>query len=134
MGKEDDKILSDLLGGIVAAAEKERKASDAYKELFKGSADIESLLRGLDLKMTQHVLNATSILDERFDYRKLPNEKKDEIFWILMSLPFLIRQTTKYIEKTQGSACCVDKAYYHIANQIREVLQSETPTKHKGQD
>ena len=124
--KIDEKVLGDLLGGIVALADKERKESDSYKDLFKGSNDMESLLRSLDFKMTDHVLNATKILGEKYGYNELSREKKDEIFWILMALPFLIRQTTKYIERTQGSACCVDKAYYHVAAEIKELLNGES--------
>ena len=123
--KIDEKVLGDLLSGIVALADKERKESESYKDLFKGSADMESLLRSLDFKMTDHVLNATKILGEKYGYNELSREKKDEIFWILMALPFLIRQTTKYIERTQGSACCVDKAYYHVAEEIKQLLEGD---------
>lgn len=124
--KDDEKVLADLLGGLAQAADREREASDSYKGLFKGSLDVESLLRSLDFKMTDHVLNATKILGEKYGYNELSREKKDEIFWLLMALPFLIRQTTKHIERTQGSSCCVDKAYYHVAEQIQEILRKET--------
>ena len=125
MKEADEKVLGDLLQGIVALADKERKESESYKDLFKGSADMESLLRGLNHKMTDHVLNATKIMGEKFGYNELSGEKKDEIFWILMALPFLLKQTEKYIVRTQGSSCCVDKAYYHVAEEIKGILNEQ---------
>lgn len=124
MSNLDNNALDNVLGGILAAADKERQASQSYKDLFEGSADVESLLRQTDRNMTRAVLDATKVLDVKFGYSEMPNDKRDEIFWLLMALPFLIRQTTKHIEKTQGMSCCVDKAYYHVANQIKEILGS----------
>lgn len=118
--RESAEALGGIFSGIIAAADKERKASESYKDLFTTSETLDGLLRALELKMTDHVLNATTILKEKYGYDRTP----DEAFMLLLALPFLANRLENYIEKTEGSACCVDKTYYVLAKNLRSALEA----------
>lgn len=111
--------LAAMLTDIVAVADKERENSDAYKDLFEGSSDIESLLRSTEHAMTDAVLSATSVLKKKFGYENISNEA----YYLLLALPIMEHTLEKHIKNTQGRSCSVDKTYYHLANQLREALE-----------
>lgn len=110
--------LKNVLGALIGAADSERESDKKYQDLFKGSADLESLLRNTELAMTDAVLNATKVLKDKLGYERVP----DEAFMLLLALPFLANRLEHYIEKSQGPACCVDKAYYHLAENLKAAL------------
>jgi len=115
------EALKSLMEGIIGVAEKERKASASYKLLFKRSNSMEGLLRNLEDEMTGHALNATTVLKEKYGYEKV----SDEAYILLLALPFLEYNLVRYIQKTEGPSCCVDKAYYILEKAITQALVGE---------
>lgn len=124
MGKE----LKTILDGIVAAADKEREQSEPYKDLFKSSDDLESLIYHLSHKMTTHVLNASKVLKDKFGYDKVP----DEAFYFLLAVPFLDNSLKKHVVSTQGSSVSSDKVRYHLAKELRTKLAQPLTNKRKS--
>jgi len=115
------EALKSVMEGIIGVAEKERESSDSYKLLFKRSNSMEGLLRNLEEVMTGHVLNATTVLKEKYGYKKV----SDEAYILLLALPFLEHNLVRYIEKTEGPSCSVDKAYYILEEAITQALIGE---------
>jgi hypothetical protein len=119
MAQSSEQQLKAMLDSLVKAAEDERTKSDRYKDLFKGSMDVESLLRSTEHAMIQAVLDATSVLKTKMGYERI----SDEAWYMLLALPFLTNTLEKHIEDTQGFACSVDKVYYHIAHNLEKALE-----------
>ena len=117
----EQNTLKDLVGGIVAAADLERSQSEAYKTLFTHVDGLEQLTRELNNIMTDSVLNASKVLKDKLGYDSVP----DEAYFMLLALPFLKKSTEKHIRATQGMSCCVDKTYWHLANELRKLLLKE---------
>lgn len=121
-GAADDstQALTDIMGGILRAADEERKKSESYKGLFTEDT-LDGLMRALDRKMIDSVLSATAVLKEKYGYEHVG----DDAFYILLAMPFLANKLEKYIEKTEGSACCVDKTYFLLGSLVKAALEAD---------
>jgi hypothetical protein len=116
MDTKSESAKSELGAMISALAESfanERKKSESYKELFGAGSSLTGLLRRLEHKMSMHVLDACEVLDERHGI-KVNNEQ----YHVLMALPLLVKIATKDVERNEGSACSVDKAYFMLSEQL----------------
>jgi len=115
MSKE--KISKDALGGILTSLAEsfasERKKQEPYKELFKAGSTHTGLLRDLETKMMGHVLDACEVFKERHGITL----NRDQ-FNVLLALPLLAKIAENDAKKNEGMACCVDKAYFMLSEQL----------------
>lgn len=116
------KELEQLLESLVVAATTEREKSESYKDMFEaGKEGHEGLLRNLQSKMTDNVLDACTVLEKK--YGRLGND----VFYFLMALPYLENKLIDHIQKTEGSVCSVDKAYYILSKSLQHLLDRRNP-------
>ena len=107
----DDKIveaLKSVMNGLLESANKKRRESNGYKDLFEVTGqNCEGLLRALELKISMLVWDAVTVIEDKF---KIKLDRAQ--FNVLQALPFIESELSNYISKTEGAACSVDKAYY----------------------
>ena len=106
--------LESVVDAIVKEADKEREESEPYKELFgEHGESIEGLLRKTEHEMTKIVLNMCHVLKEKYKCR-VP----DELFNIVLALPFVTNRLEKDIRDKEGMTYCVDKSYRLLSDII----------------
>ena len=107
-----------MIGSILELADKERKASEPYKNLFKKTEGkpLPIFLSEVEREMTGKVLDAIAILEER------GIKVNNEAYYFLLALPLTAHVLEKHIQKTEGSACCVDKTYHLLEKEFNKLL------------
>lgn len=117
MVDNDIKVaLQNVMEGLLKKAQEERLSSQSYKDLFEASRHgFEGLLRKLDLELTSLVLSAVEVIQQRTG-----GNVSNEIFNILLALPYISGELERNIQHHEGSCCCVDKSFYLLANYIQE--------------
>jgi hypothetical protein len=108
-----ENAMREMLQSIADTFAAERKKEEPYKELFKAGSSLTGLLRELETQMMGPVLDACEVMKER-----LGTTVNTEQFYVLLALPLLIKIATKNAEQHEGSACCVDKAYFIMSEQL----------------
>jgi len=111
--KVTDETFANMLTSLAQAFKDERQQTEPYKELFKAGSTHTGLLRELEVKMHSLVLDACEVYRERHGI-KLNNNQYN----ILLALPLLAKIAEHDAQKNEGSACCVDKAYYMLSEQL----------------
>lgn len=119
--KLDENTLGKMINAMADAFKKERQKEEPYKELFAAGSTHTSLLRELESKMTAHVLNACDVYNERHDMKINRNQ-----YHILLALPLLVKLAEKDAKQNEGMACCVDKAYFMISEQLKALGAEKT--------
>lgn len=106
------------MDGILVLADKERKASEPYKDMFKkvDPNNLEGTLRAIDSAMLKPVLDAHTALEVK------GMKIGDEAFYFLLSLPLAAHLLEKKIQKEEGHTCSVDKVYYLLAQEFEKLL------------
>lgn len=112
--KLNKDVLSQIMTSLADSFTKERKKKEPYKELFKAGSTHTGLLRDLELKMTNHVLDACDIYKERHGIEINKNQ-----YHVLLALPLLIKIAEIDATKNEGIACSVDKAYFMLSEQLK---------------
>ena len=107
-----------VVNGILEVADRERKASEPYKDMFKRTDKKPFCVQLMEVEgeMMRVVLNYHAILEEH-GY-KVSNEG----FRFLYSLPLLAHVLEKDIEEKEGSACCVDKTYRLLHQEFSKLI------------
>ena len=122
----DKKLHGDTLKNMMIAMAdaftKERQQTEPYKEMFKAGSTHTGLLRELETKMTAHVLDACDVYKERHGVEVNRNQ-----FHVLLALPLLAKIAEMDASQNEGQACCVDKAYFMLSEQIK-ALANLTPS------
>lgn len=110
--------IKQVIDGILQIAEKERKESKPYKDMFKrtGGKPFCVQLRDVESSMMDVVLNYSQILNE--NGYKVSNE----MFQFLYSLPLLVHVLEKDIVAKEGRACSVDKVYELLHKEFKKLL------------
>lgn len=115
MGSKITKeCLASVLDALVVKLEEETRDSEQYGDLFskvKGD-DFSYLLRDVQMKMTKIALDALQVVRD-----KTGKPTTAEMMDLFYALPFIAKELERIIEKEQGSACCVDKAF-HVLNRM----------------
>lgn len=109
----NENTLGEILTAMSNAFTNERKQQEPYKELFKAGSTHTGLLRDLQFKMSQHVIDACGVYKERHGIEINKNQ-----YHVLLALPLLAKIAEQDAQKNEGSACCVDKAYYILSEQL----------------
>ena len=116
--KDSPNLNENTLGNMIAAMAdvftKERQKEKPYKELFEAGSTHTGLLRELESKMTRHVLDACDIYKERHGMKINRNQ-----YHVLLALPLMVKLAKQDAKKNEGLACCVDKAYFILSEQLK---------------
>lgn len=117
--------IKKVIEGILEIADKERKESEPYKDMFKRTEGQPFCvqLRQVESDMMRVVLNYTQILKE--NGYKVSNET----FQFLYSLPFLVHVLEKDIVAKEGRTCSVDKVYRLLHQEFKKLLTPPKPPK-----
>jgi hypothetical protein len=114
--KLNEGTLKNMLCSLANAFTEERQKTKPYKEMFKAGSTHTGLLRELEAKMTDHVLDACDIYKERHGLKINKNQ-----FHVLLALPLLAKIAEMDAKKNEGMACCVDKAYFMLSEQLKSL-------------
>lgn len=106
-------ILKDMINSLAESFTEERKKQEPYKRLFKSGSTYTGLLRHLENQMIGHVLDACSIIEERQGVRV-----NEDQYRMLLALPLLVKLAEDDARKNEGSACCVDKAFFILSEKF----------------
>ena len=117
--KLDEDTLGDMLSAMASAFTEERRKKEPYKEMFKAGSTYTGLLRELESKMTSHVLDACDIYQERHGIKININQ-----YHVLLALPLLVKIAEKDAKNNEGLACCVDKAYFMLSEQLKALADA----------
>ena len=109
-----EDVFGDMLTALADSFKKERHEKEPYKELFKAGSTHTGLLRDLSSKMTRHVLDACDVYEVRHGVTINKNQ-----YHVLLALPLLVKIAEQDAIKNEGIACCVDKAYYMLSEQLK---------------
>lgn len=115
----DENTLGNMLTAMADAFTAERQQEQPYKELFKKGSTHTGLLRELESQMMGPVLDACDIYKERHGININKNQ-----FHVLLALPLLVKLAEKQVEAKEGAACCVDKAYFILSEQLINLSNS----------
>ena len=115
-GKLNEDTLKNMMSAMANAFTEERQKTKPYKEMFEAGSTHTGLLRELESKMTDHVLDACDIYKERHGAKVNKNQ-----FHVLLALPLLIKIAEMDAKKNEGMACCVDKAYFMLSEQLKSL-------------
>ena len=111
--------LEDIMGGIVAAADKEMKQTVLYKELSANSSDgVGKILEIYDMASSEVSMTMTSVVKEKYGIKRMD----DELYWFIREFPVAIDKLSKEIERTEGHVCCVDKAWSRHLAKFNELV------------
>jgi len=119
----NENTLGQLLTAMADGFTAERKKTEPYKELFKAGSTYTGLLRDLQHKMSSHVLDACTVFEERHGVTINHNQ-----YHILLALPFLAKVAEKQIAQQEGTACSVDKVYFMLSEQLKQLADEATET------
>lgn len=114
--KISQEALSNLLTTLAESFQKERQKSEPYKEMFKAGSTYTGLLRQLELPGESAALDACDVVERRF--KKKGN---NNLYEFLLAVPYLAYKLRKQIEKEEGSACCVDKAFFILSEHMKTI-------------
>ena len=128
---EDKKVNDDTLGDILTALSdaftKERHKTEPYKEMFKAGSSHTGLLRELHGRMISHVFDACDVYKKRHGVTINANQ-----YHILLALPLLVKIAEQNAKNNEGLACCVDKAYFMLSEQLK-ALAAPSPSSEETQ-
>ena len=109
----DGDLLENMFIALANAFTEERQKTDAYKELFGAGSSLTGVLRELEHQMTTNVLDACAVIKTRHGV-----EVNEVQYAVLQALPLLVKIATDDVERTEGPACCVDKAFYMLSEEL----------------
>jgi hypothetical protein len=119
---EFGQALGEVITGLAARFDEQRRQSDPWKELFAAS---EGGLRGL-LSEAQHktnsiILDLSSVIQEKFGLKRTSRKLYD----LLKALPFAMNQLRDHIQTEDSHSCCADKArmiyYEEVLAEIKRI-------------
>ena len=113
-----EDTLKAMFGALLEVADKERKSSEPYKDMFKRTDGKPFCvqLQQVEGDLMHIVLNYTQILKEH------GYEVSNETFRFLLALPILAHILEKDIVKKEGSVCSVDKVYTLLHKELKRLL------------
>ncbi len=120
MKKINDDVMSEMLTSLADSFTNERKKTEPYKELFKAGSSFTRLLRTLESQMMRSVLDACTVYKEKNGKSLNKNQ-----FNVLLALPLLVKVAENNASANEGMACCVDKAYYMVSEQLIKLGEDE---------
>lgn len=112
--KELETALKAVIGGLFQASIDARKKDPMYLKLWD-SDGIESLLRDVHHRQQVITLDMTQVLEEK--YKLKITERR---YNLCKSLQVMIKMIKDDVYKKEGISCCVDKAFYIVAQMLQQ--------------
>ena len=112
------ETLTNMLINLANAFTEERKKTEPYKEMFEEGSTYTGLFRHLEIKMTDHVLDACDVLKEKHGI-KVTNDQ----YHVLLALPLLVQMAERNAVDNEGLPCSVDKAHFILSEQFKALSE-----------
>lgn len=127
MSESFHEALDAVCTSLAERADAERRKEKPWAELWEASeGGLRSLLSEAEHQMMGPVLNLCDIIKKRFGIKKVSGKLYD----LLKALPLAMWDVRYYIEKTQGTSCCADKArqtyYEEVLAEINRIKGEES--------
>lgn len=106
--------LGGLLEALASSFKEERQKEEPYKEMFRAGSTFTDIFREMDHQMTTHVLDGCDVISERLGMRVNKAQYRT-----LLALPLLVQVAEEDAKRHEGSACCIDKAFYILSEQFK---------------
>jgi hypothetical protein len=124
--EEFGKALEDVIGGILARADVERRGTQAWKDLWGASEQgLQSLLSEADHQTSSTIITLGRVIEQRFGLKHL----SDKLYNLLKALPFAMNYVRDKINDEQGLSCCADKArrvyYEEVLAEIKHCQETQ---------
>lgn len=116
---EVTSALAEVLETMVAAFEKEREQSVAFKKMFAGGGSFTSLLRQVNHSCISGVLDGMQVMRGRYDV-----QCTKEVMEFMLAVPYLAYKLKHEIEERDGMCCCVDKTFFLLSEELKRVTGS----------
>ena len=113
---EHELNLTQMMEKLAASFTEERKKKEPYREMFKSGSSYTSLFRHLESEMGAHVLDACTVIKERYGMSVNRNQ-----YNFLLALPLLVKFATDDAIATEGLCCCVDKAFFMLSEEFKKL-------------
>ena len=113
-------VLENMLLGLADNLIKERRKTKPYKEMFEKGSKFTALFRHLNDVIEPHILDACDVLEEKHNLNV-----NDDQYNFLLALPLLAKISEELVEKKEGSCYCIDKAYFILSDQFKEMEENE---------
>ena len=115
--KLNEDTLKNMLTSLADAFRKERQQTEPYKEMFKAGSTYTGLLRHVEMECTRIALDACTVTKEKFG-----KEERRGLLEFMLAVPYLSYKLEKHIEEKEGSACCVDKAFFLLSEHMKGMI------------
>ena len=121
MSKPDENAIKTVLDGIVGMADKEmREQSIAYRDLSAAAKDEPwYIFQVYDMAASDVTIAMYSVIKEKYGITRM----SDELYWFIREFPVAIDKLSKKIEKEEGPACCVDKAWSRTLAEFHRLIE-----------
>ena len=117
-GMVSQDALTKLLTTLADSFTNERKKSEPYKEMFKAGSTYTGLLRHVEMECMGVALDACTVTKER-----LGKEERRGLLEFMLAVPYLSFKLEKHIKEKEGSACCVDKAFFLLSEHMKGITR-----------
>lgn len=119
MKNDFEKTLKATVEVLVDSFAKNRRKTEPYKDLFKAGNTFTGLLNNLNLKMVEHVLDASDVLEKTHNVII-----SKEIYNFLLALPYLASELEKNVKDSEGYVCCIDKTFFILSEELKKLVEN----------
>jgi hypothetical protein len=120
--KIDEDAMVNVLQGIAAMADAETPDEITYDTFMKADKNSSAydIFNTYDMAAGAHVMTVCKIVKQKYDIKRMD----DELYFFIAAFPFYLDRLGKEIQKTEGSACCVDKAWSRSMKKFGELIKA----------
>jgi len=117
-------VLKTTIAKLIKQAEEQKVNPEGYKEIYSQTPILRHFLFYTQNEMNKAADEANRRLKKKLGIKR----NDDEILQFLRAIPVLHPYLEKYIATTENStAGCGEKAYWILANHLRELLNKNSP-------
>lgn len=115
-----EKELDNVVSSLLFRAQEEREQSEPYQNLWEATDEgLRGLLSEAHHQMERVVLDVATVIQKKFNLPVLT----DELYGLIMALPFAMHELREDIEKKDGRTCCADKTRHLYFKAVTEAIE-----------
>jgi hypothetical protein len=120
----EPSVLKTTLAKLIKQAEAQKVNPEGYREIYSQTPILRHFLIYAQMEMNRAADEANRRLKKKLGLKR----NDDEILQFLRAIPVLQPYLQEYIKVTEKtSAGCGEKAYWILANHLRELLNKNSP-------